>query len=92
MVSKYGYVTKTRYFVRMAEKLIFRMKECSNYKPAIMILYMLPYTDHSPSSSLKYHRNSLYGHTLWISRLYYDHAFFGDGEGSGQCMPVCTKS
>ena len=51
-----------RYFVRMAEKLTFRVKKCSNYKPAIMILCMLAYTDHSPSSSINY------DHTLWISR------------------------
>ena len=60
-VPKYGYVTIMRYFVRMAEKLTFRVKKCSNYKPAIMILCMLAYTDHSPFSSLKYHRNSI----LW---------------------------
>ena len=84
-VPKYGYVTKMRYFVRMAEKLTFRVKECSNYKSAIMILCMLAYTDHSPSSSLKYHGNS---HTLWISRLCYDHSSVMGREVVSVCVYV----
>ena len=58
-VTKYGYVTKMQLFVRMEEKPIFRMKECINYNPAVMSLCTLAYTDHSPSSTLKYHRNPI---------------------------------
>ena len=57
---KYAWVRdQNATFVGREEKPIFRMKECINYNPAIMILCMLAYTDHSPSSTLKYHRNTI---------------------------------
>ena len=80
-VTKYRYVTKMQ---------LFRMKESINYNPAIMILCMLAYTDHSPSSTLKYHRNPI----LWpyIEDIYIMlWPFFGDGEGSGQFVCIYVQ-